>query len=174
MNKDVVQYDDSSNSSSYKNLTALIAVARMMDIYSNDDFEEKNLEKAFSFYKIICNSRSLDDTINTSCERMKKIANQISNPEFEQAEKLAKKGKATYQYNLGVIYDKQKDTQKSFYWYEKAAQLNSTSAIYHVGLYYYHGYGVQKDVDKGIKYIREAKDKGYKRAENFFKLNNIR
>ena len=92
--------------------------------------------------------------------------------------KAAEQNNLASMIRLADLYGKGNETslnyEKSFYWYEKAAVLNSTSAIYHLGLYYYHGYGVPKDVDKGIKYIREAKDKGYKRAENFFKLNNIR
>jgi TPR repeat protein len=78
---------------------------------------------------------------------------------------------------LADIYGKgnivTQDYTKSFYWYERAAKLDSTMAIYHVGLYYYHGYGVKQDEEKGISYIRQAKVLGYKRAENFFKLNNI-
>ena len=65
------------------------------------------------------------------------------------------------------------DYKQSFYWYNKALEFKSTTAIFHVGLYYYHGYGVAKDTQKGIDLIREAKEKGYKRAENFFKLNNL-
>ena len=141
-----------------------------MDIYSNDDFEEKNLEKAFSFYKIICNSRSLDDTINTSCERMKKIANQISNPEFEQAEKLAKKGKATYQYNLGVIYDKQKDTQKSFYWYEKAANQGLSVAQFNLGLTYLDTKNRTENPEKAFYWMGKAANQGDLDAMNYLGL----
>lgn len=159
--KAAVQYDDSSKPSSYKNLTALIAVARMMDIYSNDDFEEKNLEKAFSFYKIICNSRSLDDTINTSCERMKKIANQISNPEFEQAEKLAKKGKAIDQYNLGLLYYKEKNIKEAFYWFEQAAKQGYANAQYNLGVIY----DKQKDTQKSFYWYEKAANQGLSVAQ---------
>ena len=45
---------------------------------------------------------------------------------------------------------------------------------YPIGLYYYHGYGVLKDENKGIRLIRKTKQRGYIRAESFFTTNNIK
>ena len=84
---------------------------------------------------------------------------------------LASMLKLAEMYGNGNIISQ--DYKEAFYWYEKALNThNNTTALFHVGLYYYKGYGVPIDEEKGLKYIKEAKDKGYKRAENFFKLIN--
>jgi len=90
--------------------------------------------------------------------------------------KSAEQNNLSAMIKLADLYGKGKETsldyEKSFYWYNRALEFNSTAAIFHVGLYYYHGYGVPKDIKKGIEFIKKASDKGYKRAASFLKLLN--
>ena len=105
----------------------------------------------------------------------------IVNVDIDLAVKLFKKagenGNLASMLQLGEMYGNgnviSQDYKEALYWYEKALKMhNNTTALFHVGLYYFNGYGVAKDEEKGLKYLEEAKSKGYKRAENFFKINN--
>ena len=108
------------------------------------------------------NADGVEEDINKAVDLLTKSANQNNLSSMIKLADLYEKGKVVSQ-----------DYAKAFYWYNKAVEFDSAQAIFQVGLYYYHGYGVKKDEEKGINYIRQAKEKGYKRAENFFKLNNI-
>lgn len=58
---------------------------------------------------------------------------------------------------MGYIYRLSiKNPQKSVYWFEKAAGLGSSDALYWLGSYYIDGYGVPMDRMKGVGYITDA------------------
>ncbi len=91
--------------------------------------------------------------------------------------KSAEQGNLASMLQLGEMFGNgnivTQDYKEAFYWYDKALKMHdNVTALFHVGLYYYKGYGVPVDEEKGLSLLTQAKDKGYKRAENFFKLNN--
>ena len=154
--KAAVQYDNN-----FYRIYGLNSMAELMEIYSSHDSEEKDLEKAFSLYEVHCNSYSRNDNINKSCEKMKKIAYKINNPEFEQAEKLAKKGKATDQYNLGQLYYKEKNIKEALYWFEQAANQGYAKAQFNMGVIY----DKQKDTQKAFYWTEKAANQGLSVAQ---------
>ena len=61
-----------------------------------------------------------------------------------------------------VMHNDREDLE--FLHYQKAAELGSKEAKYHVGFCYFYGKGTTKDEKLGFKYIKEAADKGYESA----------
>ena len=56
----------------------------------------------------------------------------------------------------------------------KAARQNHQRALYNVGICYLGGYGVEKNVDEGIRWMKKSADTGYMPAielVNFMEAN---
>lgn len=62
-----------------------------------------------------------------------------------------------YRYLYGV--EVEKDFQKSFFYYEKAAELGDDVALNNLGSLYFSGIGVSRDSKKAIEYYKKAADK---------------
>lgn len=69
----------------------------------------------------------------------------------------------TYYYGLR---GEKRDLQKAFDYYFKAALLGDASAKYSVGKMLVEGIGVQKDINTGLKYLKESSMKNYPKAKN--------
>ena len=61
-------------------------------------------------------------------------------------------------------YDKEK-YDKAFDLFEKAARVGSTEGIFHLGLCWLYGHGIQMDKSEGARLIREAAEDGYVEAQ---------
>ena len=48
-----------------------------------------------------------------------------------------------------------------------AADQGKDNAQYNLGLMYYNGLGVKKDVSEALKWIRESAQQGYEKAQGF-------
>ena len=46
------------------------------------------------------------------------------------------------------------------YWYRKSAELGYAKAQYNLGMCYYYGQGVSKDISKALKWWRRAAEQG--------------
>lgn len=70
--------------------------------------------------------------------------------EFEGALKMAERGDAEAQNNLGVIYAKghgvAQDYKQAAYWYKKAAEQGHAGAQHNLGFVYAEGQGVTQDL----------------------------
>ena len=53
-------------------------------------------------------------------------------------------------YNLGVML-RDTDINKSVYWFKKAANMGDVDSAYNLGFCYYHGEGVEKDINESLK-----------------------
>jgi uncharacterized protein len=75
-------------------------------------------------------------------------------------DECAKKGDATAQYNLGVIYEQGRyfpqDDKLAVEWYSKAAEQNNANAQYNLGLKYEQGKGVLQNIQKTLEFITKA------------------
>jgi TPR repeat protein len=58
------------------------------------------------------------------------------------------------------------DFNKAFEYYQQAAKLNHSDAIYKLGLCYKNGKGVSNDINKAIQYYQQAADLGNQNASN--------
>ena len=78
--------------------------------------------------------------------------------------KAAEQGKASAQYNLGLMYDFGKgipqDYKKAVYWYIKAAEQGEALAQYNLGLMYEKGEGVPQDYKKAVYWYTKAAEQG--------------
>src|SRR6266487_5940600 len=58
---------------------------------------------------------------------------------------------------LGNLYeDREKDLNKAFYWYEKAANNGNLSGLYYLGKCYRRGKGVEKDEKKAFELFKKS------------------
>ena len=63
----------------------------------------------------------------------------------------AEKGDADAQNNLGVIYERTGDYEKSLFWYKQAADNGSVTALVNLGKMYQYGRGSKVDANKASK-----------------------
>jgi uncharacterized protein len=79
-------------------------------------------------------------------------------------EQAAAQDHAHAQYNLAVMYQKgdgvTQNLQKSFFWYEKAANAGLAIAQYNLGMIYFEGKVVEKDEVKAKALWQKAADQG--------------
>ncbi|GAA6873265.1 hypothetical protein HpHNI6_12680 [Helicobacter pylori] len=67
-------------------------------------------------------------------------------------------------FNLGMLsYDKQ-DFSKARKYFEKACDLNNGRGCKNLGVLYYNGQGVEKDLTKATYFYSKACKLGYKKA----------
>ena len=88
---------------------------------------------------------------------------------FKILEPLAKKGDATAQHNLAVLYQDglgtKADAKQALYWYEKAAAQGEPEAQFMAGLMYSDGTGTAQDYKKAAYWYEKAAKKGSKDAD---------
>ena len=73
--------------------------------------------------------------------------------------RLAENGYAEAQIHLAVSYLHYKKSEEAIYWYQKAAELGETSAIFDLGRLYYDGTRIPKDCRKAEKWFKLGADK---------------
>ena len=59
----------------------------------------------------------------------------------------------------------ERDYQKAFEWFLKAAELGDDTAQFDVGLCYEKGYGVAVDLDEAFRWYEKAAEQGHKGAQ---------
>ncbi len=68
------------------------------------------------------------------------------------------------QYNLAILYEDgegtEKNLEKAFYWYQKAAENGDSMAQYHLALSYYKGEGIEKNLEKAFYWYQKAAENG--------------
>lgn len=70
------------------------------------------------------------------------------------------------QYNLGVIYEEEKNYAEAYKWYRKAAAQDHDSAMYWLGVLLRDGKGCAKDEKEAISWFMKLADKGDGRGFN--------
>jgi uncharacterized protein len=83
---------------------------------------------------------------------------------FADMQRLAERGDAGAQYNLGLMYEQgygvTHDLRKAAAWFEKAAEQGEANAQYRLGSLYYHGHGVPRDFTRAAAWYKKAADQG--------------
>lgn len=89
--------------------------------------------------------------------------------EFYWTEKLANQGFATYQFNLGVMYNNglgvHQDDAKAVEWYTKSASQNFVLTQFNLGNMYRNGRGVEKDDNKAIEWWSKSAQQDFEKAQ---------
>lgn len=84
---------------------------------------------------------------------------------FKAALPLAQRGDPAAQYNLGLLYGKDRGAEESLKWLLKSAQQGFTDAQYELGLRYASGQGAAKDPAEAVKWLYKAAVKGQTDAQ---------
>lgn len=90
---------------------------------------------------------------------------------FETCLKLAEKGDARAQYELGVMYSEgeewfgKKESKEAIDWYKKAADQGIVDAQFRLGVLYRFGVDVSKDYDQALKWTIKAAEQGHAGAQ---------
>ena len=96
------------------------------------------------------------------------LANTSFASEFEETLKLADKGVAEAQYNLGVIYANGEGVPENdalaVKWYRKAADQGDADAQYNLGVMHANGYGLPENNIRAYLWWSMAKTQGHKNA----------
>lgn len=82
---------------------------------------------------------------------------------FELYLKSAEQGNMRAQYNLGYWLLMNGDSM-GYYWMKKAADQGLDDAQYNVGVCYYDGVGVNKDILEAFQWFIKAKEQGHEGA----------
>ena len=84
---------------------------------------------------------------------------------MEWYRKVAKRGYADAEFNLGVMYEKgwgvEKNESTAVEWYRKAAEQGHPSAQLHLGVMYEKGCGVDKNESIAVEWYRKVARKRY-------------
>lgn len=135
-------------------------------------FDNNNLKKAHPLYLDIANNENIPTNLRAWAQfRVGRIYDRQGDVEksIEWYTKAATLGEKTAQLNLGNIYDKQKNYDKAFEWYVKSAEQGVEQAAWNVTVYYYQGFGVQKDDEKFAEWCLIAYKLGSKEAEKLLR-----
>jgi len=89
---------------------------------------------------------------------------------YKQLHKLASKGSAAAQYELGLLFEYGRgvaqDDATAAFWYEKAAAQFFTNAQYRLAILYDNGWGLKSDKVKALGLYKTAAEKGHHLAQH--------
>jgi hypothetical protein len=68
-------------------------------------------------------------------------------------------------FNLAIFYEEtEKNLEKAFYWYQKAAENGDEKAMFNLALYYENGKGTKKNLKKAFCWYQKAAENGNEKA----------
>lgn len=83
------------------------------------------------------------------------------------AEKLVKVNGLNACHQMGLVCEKEGDLKGAFEWFMKGAEEGEPSATYKVGMYYFEGTYVKKDLEKAVQYLELANDKRWTNKDRY-------
>ena len=79
-----------------------------------------------------------------------------------------KNGDISSQFEIAKIYENMKKYEKSFTWYDKAAQTDNSIAKYKLYSFYKTAKGINKDIKESNKWLKLSADGGYAKAQYIY------
>jgi len=142
-----------------------VVVKKFADKAEQEKLEQEKIERKKRAAAEAASKRQKYEKITESeREQLKKCGDEVLNAALN-AFNASIKGDATAMTLLGYTYRLHlKDSVKSAYWIEKAANAGNLDAKHWLGKYYMHGYGVTENRVKGTSIIIAAAQKGNKLA----------
>src|SRR5688572_30400430 len=98
------------------------------------------------------------DSINNSSSAIIRIT--------DWNQELVDNGHINAQYNLAQKYYEEKNLEKAFYWYQKAAKNEDINAQNNLGWLYQNGFGTEKNLEKAFYWYQKAAENGEINAQN--------
>ena len=83
------------------------------------------------------------------------------------AEKLVKVNGLNAYHQMGLVCEKEGDLKSAFNWFMKGAEGGEPSSAYKVGMYYFEGTYVKKDLEKAVQYLGLADDKKWTNKDRY-------
>lgn len=84
---------------------------------------------------------------------------------MEEIISKAEQGYPSCMYDLAMKYYYADDASNSAFWMERLAQTGDASAQFNIAEFYADGYGVPRDLDKAIIWMRKAREQGEPESE---------
>lgn len=75
-----------------------------------------------------------------------------------------------YYYEKGKELSKNGEYDKAFEYYQKAAEKGYAQAQFTLGVCYFNGDDVEKDLSEAVKWYRKAADQGHAEAQNALRV----
>lgn len=160
-------------------LIIIIVVAVIVKKYLNKVRQERlEQEKAERARKSAAEAKAKKEKYEKITEFEKQQLSKLDDETLKttlNAFNKAKNGDAKAMTFMGYTYRLQlKDSVKSAYWIQKAANAGNLDAKYWLGEYYLNGYGVDKNKIKGTSIVLDAAKKGNELAiESLIKEFNM-
>ncbi|MCL2149104.1 MAG: sel1 repeat family protein [Methanomassiliicoccaceae archaeon] len=133
-------------------------------IYQEGLGVDKDPVKAFKLYKNAASAGNVNAQYQTGA--CYEAGNGVKTDLKKAAEwytMAAEQGDSFAMERLGILYglvDPPVDPELSFKWFLDAALQGMLGAMYYVGVYHLEGFGVDKDVEEGMKWLRLASSSG--------------
>ena len=88
---------------------------------------------------------------------------------IEELQNLASKGDEAAQKAMGDYFHEVKNPDEAMTWYKKAAENGNAKAQWHLGVRYFAGTDVEKDLDQSEYWFRKAAPQGHLDATKMLK-----
>lgn len=134
--------------------------------------DEGNMEAGFKLGDIYLNGKEVDEDVDIAMRYYEKAIDLIPKEDTElediYVKRVLKVAKLYYEGDKVEMNDERANKL-----YHIAAEYGDPEAYYMLGMQYYYGYGVTKDVETAIYWFRKAADKNYAQAVKFLTDNEI-
>lgn len=132
-------------------------------MYENGWGVDVDEEEAARLYRIGANQGHLD-----SITSLRGLQNKAFRIEYNQLLPLAEAGNSEAQNRIGEMLEfgqgVERDKQKAYTWYQRAADQGEVSAWHNLGRSYNFGTGVAQDFETAEEWYRKAADRGYTKS----------
>src|SRR5688572_27581080 len=95
--------------------------------------------------------------------------NLILHSYIEMEKEQKRNGNINTKFNLALSYRNgegtEKNLEKAFYWYQKAAENGNIKAQYNLALSYENGEGTEKNLEKAFYWYQKAAESGHINAK---------
>ena len=128
--------------------------------------QEKDYKNALKYYEMASEKGSAQAQLNAGNMYARGSGVEISEEKAVEFYKLsASKGHPNAEFNLAQFYETgtggvEKSYEKSFELYKSSEEKGMVEPLLKIGYYYYHGYGVEQNLNKAIEYLELSSNKG--------------
>ena len=153
-----------------------VAMIELGNLYTNGTYVPKSTSKAMQWYILA----KLLGNVDATCGLCKSIYN---NTDFEVKNEIIQNQLRRSMVNFaycreGERFHSDENYESAFYWFKKAADMGESTSQRRLGLCYYYGDGVEKDIAKAVYWWRKAAEAGdsdaqYNLADCYYKGEGV-
>ena len=153
-----------------------VAMIELGNLYTIGTYVPKSTSKAMQWYILA----KLLGNVDATCGLCKSIYN---NTDFEVKNEIIQNQLRRSMVNFaycreGERFHSDENYESAFYWFKKAADMGESTSQRRLGLCYYYGDGVEKDIAKAVYWWRKAAEAGdsdaqYNLADCYYKGEGV-